>query len=409
MSDQLGENDRRFSMFPTNEKFDSFSMTRLFTLDFYGTQFTVPKSSLFNLFEHQRDLFDATSYEVRTSVPVEIFELLVWALETGKRVPVTHENASAFSLLANEFWLEDLLFECSVLEMVSTAELITALSERISKPQCEGPNEALVARIARVEREIYEALPAITERLLVCETGLEQLNSTMFAQSQSSPPTPAPAPPRILPVGVFPPARVPPIPVQQTPTQVWHVSLDSIPPKPRKRHWSSNFRKEVEFLFMDVKPLDGIISYLTRKHDRNVHDKGIVTITSKSVYPDAEHAPRNVADLNSDSSFCSNAGPGQWICWNFHKIRVSPTHYTIRNSLLKSWVVESSLNGKGWREIDRKTDNDDLKGWPPRVASFAVTNVAECRFIRLTQTGKDHAGKAFLDLSAFEVFGTLIG
>jgi hypothetical protein len=31
---------------------------------------------------------------------------------------------------------------------------------------------------------------------------------------------------------------------------------------------------------MEARSLDGIISYLTRKHGGNVHDKGIVTITS---------------------------------------------------------------------------------------------------------------------------------
>jgi hypothetical protein len=32
--------------------------------------------------------------------------------------------------------------------------------------------------------------------------------------------------------------------------------------------------------------LEGIISYLTKKHGGNVHEKGIVTIASKSVYDD---------------------------------------------------------------------------------------------------------------------------
>jgi hypothetical protein len=109
-----------------------FWMAKFFNLDFRGTKFTVPKRSLFDLFEHQRDLFDATSYVVQSSVPVEVFELFVKALETGEKVPVTKENAGSISLLAKEFWLEDLLSECSALQMVSIPKLIADLSQPLT-------------------------------------------------------------------------------------------------------------------------------------------------------------------------------------------------------------------------------------------------------------------------------------
>jgi hypothetical protein len=69
-------------------------------------------------------------------------------------------------------------------------------------------------------------------------------------------------------------------------------------------------------------------------------------------------------------------------------------------------VVESSLDGEAWTEIDRKTDNEDFIGW--RTASFAVSKSAECRFVRLTQTGKRHCGDDTLYITAFEFFGTLL-
>jgi hypothetical protein len=109
-----------------------FHMTIIFNLDFHGTKFTVPKLSLFNLFEHQRDLFDATSYKVQSSVPVEIFELFVKALETGTQIRVTKENAGAISVLAKEFWLEDLLSECSALQIASTSQRIASPGGRMS-------------------------------------------------------------------------------------------------------------------------------------------------------------------------------------------------------------------------------------------------------------------------------------
>jgi hypothetical protein len=169
----------------------------------------------------------------------------------------------------------------------------------------------------------------------------------------------------------------------------------------------SKSHTEAEFPLKEARSKDGIISYLTRKHRGNVHDKGIVTITSKSVLnDDPKLALRNLADLTHDSCFQSKNEPDQWVCWDFHEMRVRPTHYTIRTFGLKSWVVEGSLDGEAWTEIDRETDNVDFNRWG-KTTSFAVSNSAECRFIRLTQTGKGHDGYDILSIRAFEVFGTL--
>jgi hypothetical protein len=158
---------------------------------------------------------------------------------------------------------------------------------------------------------------------------------------------------------------------------------------------------------------DGIISYLTQKHGGNVHDTGIVTLTSKSVYNTSFCTLRNFAYLAgssyaSDLIFRSKNEPGQWICWDFHEMRVHPTHYTIRSWGLKSWKIESSLDGVAWIVIDRKVNYGYFKTLSWQTASFAVWNSAECRFIRLTQTGKNQNGKDDLSLRAFEVFGTLL-
>jgi hypothetical protein len=160
------------------------------------------------------------------------------------------------------------------------------------------------------------------------------------------------------------------------------------------------------FPLEEAKSLNGMIRYLTRKHGGNVHDKGIVTITSKSVDQAGSKNFSYLAALTSGNSFISKDEPDQWICWDFHDLRTRPTHYTITSGSLKSWVVESSLDGEAWTEIDRRTDTMDFKvGWE---ASFAVSNSAECRFIRLTQTGKNHKGNDHLIICAFEFFGALI-
>jgi hypothetical protein len=165
--------------------------------------------------------------------------------------------------------------------------------------------------------------------------------------------------------------------------------------------------KELNFPLKQDKSLDGIISYLTPKHGGNVHDKGIVTISAKSVDDDEPKNFSFLADPTADSEFGSKNEPGQWVCWNFHEMRVRLTHYTIKSLSLKSWVVESSLNCVNWTELDRKTDNESLKSFTS-TASLAVANSGYCRFIRLAQTGKTRNVTDMLAITHFEFFGTLL-
>jgi hypothetical protein len=93
---------------------------------------------------------------------------------------------------------------------------------------------------------------------------------------------------------------------------------------------------------------------------------------------DPEYARRNVVHFSSWSYFASTNEPDQWICWDFHDLRVRPAHYAINGWYLKSWVVETSLDGETWTDMDRKTDNKDFTK-EHEIASFAVSNSAECR------------------------------
>jgi hypothetical protein len=151
----------------------------------------------------------------------------------------------------------------------------------------------------------------------------------------------------------------------------------------------------VDISLESAKPLSGIISSLAKRPP--------VTITSKSVQ--GPYHAMNVAVLTSDASFISENEPGQWICWDFGGRRVRPAHYTIKAHLMKSWVVEGSVDGLKWAEIDRRKDSADFTGG--FLASFAVRNSVQCRFVRLTQTDKRTNDDNHLVLYALELFGTL--
>jgi hypothetical protein len=344
-----------------------FTMTKKFNLDFHGTTFPVPKVRLINLFEHQRGLFDATAYDVQSSVPLEIFELFVKALQTGGKVPVSKENSSAISLLAKEFWLEELLSECSALQASSAPELIRALSERITKleDQMSSPTSAIIAQLKESLADHERQLESLACRISVLEPNLAiDLKDLKSVSPVSTPASVPPASPSLL-------------------------------------------AKVVEYSPGKAQSLTGIISYLTRKHGGNVHNLGIVTITSKSIDSDGLTTISVLADLSSSEGFFSNDAPGQWVCWDFHESRVRLTHYTIRCDNLKSWVIESSLDGQHWSEIHRIAGSS---GWTHNHSpdAFPVSQSAESRFIRLTQTGASRSGTDCLSIHAFEMFGVLL-
>jgi transposase len=78
----------------------------------------------------------------------------------------------------------------------------------------------------------------------------------------------------------------------------------------------------------------------------------------------------------------------------------------MRTAWLHTWVLEGSLDGMTWTEIDRQTNDQNFQDHLSQ-ASFPVSSPTECRFIRLSQPGKNRGGYACLHLAAVEFFGTL--
>jgi hypothetical protein len=71
-------------------------------------------------------------------------------------------------------------------------------------------------------------------------------------------------------------------------------------------------------------------------------------------------------------------------------------------------VIEVTLRGNSWTEIDRQTTGQFFgqDGWVKQ--SFPVANAGAWRYIRLTQTGFNYFGTDVLSLAAVEFFGTLL-
>jgi hypothetical protein len=161
--------------------------------------------------------------------------------------------------------------------------------------------------------------------------------------------------------------------------------------------------------------LNGIIDFLTKQCGGNVHDRGLVNITSLSTCQ-PEYHPNQAADLNANTKFGSANAPGQWLCYEFREGTLLLTGYSIRSTYdrgaggahLKNWVIETSMDGFDWTIVDERTDNADLNKqnvtiwFPIEEALYRL-----CRFVRLRQTGRNHANFDSIWISSFEVFGDL--
>jgi hypothetical protein len=156
----------------------------------------------------------------------------------------------------------------------------------------------------------------------------------------------------------------------------------------------------------------GIIWYLTSVCGGNVHEKGEVIVTASSVHAnggtiswEAKHA----VDHSIDTHFHANNSGNEWICFDFKKRMIEPTHYSVCSGWhpLKSWKVEGSMDGKSWTLLDNQKNNSDVNT-DQKSFTFPVLSSRALQMIRLTQTGPCHQGTNWFMLRRFKVFGMLI-
>jgi hypothetical protein len=126
--------------------------------------------------------------------------------------------------------------------------------------------------------------------------------------------------------------------------------------------------------------------------------------------------PKYAADFMSNRIFRSDGDGSQWLCYDFLKLKVRLTHYTIKTHSTaalvglnnpKDWVIEGSNDGKKWVELDRRKNNKDLNDFSAAKV-FQVASSEPVSMIRLRQIGRNHKGSKDLVAEAFEVFGSLL-
>lgn len=187
--------------------------------------------------------------------------------------------------------------------------------------------------------------------------------------------------------------------------------------------FNKNFEEKVsnkasQFLFdgSEVNQFNGIIKHLTKEANGNIHDKGIVSVTSSSV---RRYQAKNVVDLDdksTDSRLLTEDEEGSWFQIDFKNRKIRPTHYSVRsipwdqNSIHpQTWKIEGSNDGENWKTLDSQENVSYLRG-VSLAHTFEIKEKQNefYQFVRFKQTGKNTRNNNLLSISAIEYFGQLL-
>jgi hypothetical protein len=200
------------------------------------------------------------------------------------------------------------------------------------------------------------------------------------------------------------------------PLPIWDADYDRLPlsvsPMTSNDRLVESFNSVV-YSCREGSSLNGIISYLTKKFDGHVGDRGVVSISAGSVYDSQSYPLRNIADFESQTRFQTNNTPNSWICYDFKNMNIKPTHCALRSRRddngghLRFWALEGSLGGNKWIKLDRRENNTELN-IQGAIAIFPISRSDSVHMIRLRQGGKNSSNNDQLIVSAIEVFGVLM-
>jgi hypothetical protein len=97
--------------------------------------------------------------------------------------------------------------------------------------------------------------------------------------------------------------------------------------------------------------------------------------------------PKNAADLRNlagTAYFRAANQANAWLCYDFKKLEVTPTHYAVVSSVYesdhhsKSWCLEVSKEGNNGTEVRQCPENNDLNASNRCIHGQAVGTVPIC-------------------------------
>lgn len=144
-----------------------------------------------------------------------------------------------------------------------------------------------------------------------------------------------------------------------------------------------------QIMYKSDKDFEGIFHFLIN----NSIIKDEIKITASSVYSGI--LEQLIQPYYPNNQFATDDINNSWICIEFIKHKVIPTHYTLRSnewsvssSHPRSWILEGSLDSQNWEKLDTQTECSYLKG-RNLVHTFPIQNNDQpFKYFRIYQTGK---------------------
>lgn len=168
-------------------------------------------------------------------------------------------------------------------------------------------------------------------------------------------------------------------------------------------------KKGVEFAFTGNNEFNGIINHLRTKSGGKIDNEIEIKASSNNNPNDSD--VRGITMFDQKKSFWTKNEQISWICVDFKKYKIKPTHYTIRSCQFanypKSWVIEVSNDKNKWDVIDEQTDCSYLNG-SYNVHTFKINNPNRCnvKYIRIRQI-QNCRNTYHLGIGSLEFYGTI--
>ena len=176
-------------------------------------------------------------------------------------------------------------------------------------------------------------------------------------------------------------------------------------------------KDSIEFDGNEKNRFNGILTFLGKGVASNALENEIIDVSASSVYKGVD-VPSHALHYDSIIFFQTNPFPDSWFCIDFKKIKVKPSHYSIKSNTgggrgyfhLQSWNIEGSNDKLSWDVLDSRRGEKSLDD---RGVSntFEIQNKQYAnnyyRYIRIIQRGLNTHNSNSLAFTAIEFFGDI--
>lgn len=186
------------------------------------------------------------------------------------------------------------------------------------------------------------------------------------------------------------------------------LSQDIVKPKKTANQKQTRYNKAIIIEYKDKK-YEGIINYFNKKS--NIKDEIDISFSSKHNDCKIDHW-RILESEEKEGCFYTKIEENPFICIEFKKHRIIPTHYTIRacadNRNPRKFVIEGSNDKKNWTLIDKKKNCTELKNYvADHTFSIEKEVTQSFKYIRIRHYGINWDNINLLQIRSLEFFGKI--